>query len=160
MFAALWIGAAILASNFGYGWYVGTACVRTQYKAYIFPSGIPQEIEAEVGLHIGLRGINITLREESVASCLGEGDDHYESPFPDEDIDYNERFEWANPWAQGRVGFGRYAGKLNQEFRAAQYRGMPYPILWIAEYFTLDGEQIRWGRKFRQAGWYAHILLW
>lgn len=77
-----------------------------------------------------------------------------------ENIDYNERFLWGGSWFQGRVGFGRYAGTINQEFRAAQYRGMPYPILWIAEYFTLDGEQIRWARKFRQAGWYAHQYLW
>lgn len=77
-----------------------------------------------------------------------------------ENINYNERFLWGGSWFQGRVGFGRYAGTINQEFRAAQYRGMPYPILWIAEYFTLDGEQIRWARKFRQAGWYAHQYLW
>ena len=77
-----------------------------------------------------------------------------------ETINYNEQFWWANPWAQGRIGFGRFAGRLNQEFRAAQFRGMPYPILWVAEYFTLDGEQIRWGRKFRQAGWYTHQFLW
>ena len=77
-----------------------------------------------------------------------------------ETINFNERFVWANPWAQGRVGFGRFASRFNQEFRAAQFRGMPYPILWVAEYFTLDGEQIRWGRKFRQGGWYAYQFLW
>lgn len=37
---------------------------------------------------------------------------------------------------------------------------MPYPILWVAEYLTLDGENIRWGRGFRQAGFYANIMLW
>ena len=75
-------------------------------------------------------------------------------------IDYNERFWWADPWGQGRIGFGRFAQRIAQEFRAAEFRGMPYPILWVAEYFTLDGEQIRWMRKFRQAGWYTHIFLW
>jgi len=52
------------------------------------------------------------------------------------------------------------AGRFNQEYRAAQFRGLPLPILWIAEYFTFDGEGIRWGRHYRQAGWYSHILLW
>ena len=37
---------------------------------------------------------------------------------------------------------------------------MPYPILWIAEHFTLDGEQIIWYRKFRVAGWLTQYLLW
>ena len=75
-------------------------------------------------------------------------------------IDYNEQFWWANPWGQGRPGFGRFAQRLNQEYRAAQYYGMPYPILWVAEKFTIDGGQLLWGRLFRQAGWYTHILLW
>ena len=52
------------------------------------------------------------------------------------------------------------AGRVNQEFRQGQRHGLPYPILWIAEYFTIDGEGIRWGRHYRQAGWYTHVLLW
>ena len=87
-------------------------------------------------------------------------DGEYEEPFPGEEINYNEQFLWADPWAQGQIGFGPFAGRLNQEFRAAQFRGVPLPIQWIAGYFTLDGEKIRWGRKFRQAGWYTHIFLW
>ena len=161
---ALFVGCVILVTNFSYEWYSGDACVLTQYKAYIFPVGIPQEIQAKVGLHIGLRGFNVTLKEMSLEECLGglaEEDDHgYVRPFPGEEIDYNEQYYWANPWAQGRLGFGRFSGRVSQEFRQAQREGKPYPVLWIAEYFTLDGEQIRWGRKFRQAGWYAHIGMW
>ena len=77
-----------------------------------------------------------------------------------ERINYVESFRWDDPWGQGRLGFGPFSGRFNQDFRAAQFKGVPYPIQWIAEYFTLDGEQIRWGRKFRMAGWFAHILLW
>lgn len=161
MFITLFVGAVILVSNFGYEWYTDEACVLTQYKAYIFPPNIPQEIQARVGLHIGLRGFNVTLKEMSLSECLGEDTEHdYERPFPGEEIDYNEQYYWANPWAQGRLGFGRFAGRVSREFRQAQLEGKPYPVLWIAEYFTLDGEQIRWGRKFRQAGWYAHQFLW
>ena len=156
----LFVGAIILVSNFGYEWYTDEACVRTQYKAYVFPVGIHQEIDARVGLHIGLRGFNVTLKEMSLEDCLGEGHEDTERPFPGEDIDYNEQFYWANPWAQGRLGFGIRSGRVSREFREAQREGKPYPILWIAEYFTLDGEQIRWGRKFRQAGWFAHIFMW
>ncbi|CAN8011194.1 unnamed protein product, partial [Ixodes pacificus] len=73
-------------------------------------------------------------------------------------VDYNERFTWA--WEQGRAGFGPQAGHFNQDFRTAQVKGTPFPILWIAEYFTFDGEGIRFGRHYRTAGWYTHILLW
>lgn len=52
------------------------------------------------------------------------------------------------------------AGQLQQEFRAAQYRGLPTPILWVVDYFVIDGEGFRFGRFYRTAGWYSHILLW
>jgi hypothetical protein len=157
----LFIGCILLIANFSYEWYSDEACVLTQYKAYVFPVGIEQEIQARVGLHIGLRGFNVTLKEMSLEECLGNDDaGDYVRPFPGEEINYNEQFYWADPWAQGRLGFGRFAGRVSREFREAQREGKPYPILWIAEYFTLDGEQIRWGRKFRQAGWYTHQCMW
>lgn len=52
------------------------------------------------------------------------------------------------------------AGALQRAYRAAQVRGAPLPILWVAEYFTLDGEGFRFGRHYRLAGWYAHICVW
>ncbi len=60
---ALWIGAVILVSLFGHGWYTDKICTRTAYKNYVFPPGIPQDIEADVGIHIGLLAVNITLYE-------------------------------------------------------------------------------------------------
>ena len=61
VFIALWIGAIILVCNVGYGWQRGTAYVHTQYKAFT-----DEEIEAHVGLHVGLRGVNITLTGEEL----------------------------------------------------------------------------------------------
>ncbi len=81
-------------------------------------------------------------------------------PFPSEVINYNERFSWSDPWYQGRQDFGKFGGRFKQEFRAAKYRGVPYPIMWIAEYFIMDGEAIRWYRKFRLAGWYTLGIMW
>ncbi|KAL5457354.1 hypothetical protein EMCRGX_G034603 [Ephydatia muelleri] len=156
VFVTLFIGASILVSNFGYGWYTDKICTRTQYKAYVNPPDSAQEIQAVVGLLIGLRGINVTLDE---VDC-GLGNGAYVRPFPGEKILYTEEFLWSDPWRQGRFGFGRYAGRFAQTFRADEFRGTPYPILWVAEYFTFDGEGLRWGRKFRQAGWYTHIFMW
>lgn len=52
------------------------------------------------------------------------------------------------------------AGLFQREFREAQYHGTPTPILWVAEYFVIDGEGFRFGRFYRTAGWYTHIALW
>lgn len=141
---SLFIGSVILISNFSMTWEVAETVTETKYKA-----GTGDEIEAEVGVQIGLRGINVTLKGEPEIQQVGG---------VNETINYNEHFSWE--WRQGRFGFGPFAGRFQQEYRAAQFRGLPLPILWIAEYFTFDGEGIRWGRHYRQAGWYSHIVLW
>ncbi|XP_059172376.1 dual oxidase maturation factor 1-like isoform X2 [Physella acuta] len=137
---SLYIGAVILVSNFSMTWETAKTNTVTKYKA-----GTGQEVKVDVGVNIGFRGVNITLK--------GEKDQ-----IKGETIDYNENFSWEG--LQGRFGFGPFAGRFNQQYRAAQLRGLPLPILWIAEYFTIDGEGIRWGRHYRQAGWYSHIMLW
>ncbi|XP_052769782.1 dual oxidase maturation factor 1-like isoform X2 [Mya arenaria] len=137
---SLYIGAVIVLTNWSYTWETGAMHTKTKYKA-----GTGKEITADIGVNIGLRGVNITLK----------GDPEHQL---NETINYNEHFGWE--WEQGRLGFGPFAGPFNQEYRAAQFRGLPLPILWIAEYFTFDGEGIRWGRHYRQAGWFAHISLW
>ncbi|KAK9877232.1 hypothetical protein WA026_016978 [Henosepilachna vigintioctopunctata] len=116
---------------------------KTPYKA---GNGI--EIEASLGVHIGLRSVNVTLKATTPPN----------STLQKEIIDYNERFTWT--WDQGTFGFGPHAGRLQQEFRAAQLRGVPTPILWIVEYFVIDGEGFRHGRFYRTSGWYCHVLMW
>ncbi|XP_065162202.1 dual oxidase maturation factor 1-like [Atheta coriaria] len=133
-----------LVGNFGQEWEVAHIHSKTAYKA-----GTNAEIDADIGVKIGLRSVNITLKSD-VDSTWGA--------LKGEVINYNERFEWT--WEQGRFGFGPYAGHFQQEFRAAQYRGVPTPILWIADYFVIDGEGQRFGRFYRTAGWYAHISMW
>jgi len=148
--AAIWvrvtvsvvIGAILMTSNFGQAWEVGEVKTHTAYKA-----GTKEEIHATVGVRLGLRSLNVTLLRT-------EGD----TKLPGEKIDYNERFWWT--WDQGRFGFGPYAGVLQQSFRQAQNRGLPLPILWVVDYFTMDGEGLRYGRHYRTAGWYAHIAMW
>ncbi|CAG5134840.1 unnamed protein product, partial [Candidula unifasciata] len=137
---SLYIGAVILVTNFAQTWETAETHTKTKYKA-----GTGQEVNVTIGVNIGFRGVNITLKGDK-------------NQIEGETINYNENFNWEG--LQGRLGFGPFAGHFSQQFRAAQLRGLPLPILWIAEYFTLDGEGIRWGRFYRQAGWYSHIILW
>eukprot|EP00181_Compsopogon_caeruleus_P005669 CAMPEP_0184678416 /NCGR_PEP_ID=MMETSP0312-20130426/1155_1 /TAXON_ID=31354 /ORGANISM="Compsopogon coeruleus, Strain SAG 36.94" /LENGTH=341 /DNA_ID=CAMNT_0027127137 /DNA_START=96 /DNA_END=1121 /DNA_ORIENTATION=+ len=110
-----------------------------------------REVHAKVGLHVGLAGINVTLKgvpEEQIGQV----------------INYNEEFDWATPdrssFFQGRIGFGRYSNLLNRAFRQGQFTGLPLPIQWVVEYFTFDGDGIRWGRYYRLAGYYTFLLMW
>ncbi|KAG5886749.1 hypothetical protein JTB14_019446 [Gonioctena quinquepunctata] len=139
----LLIGALLLINNFGQDWEVGHIKTKTAYRA-----GTGAEINASVSLQIGLRCVNVSLKAQPAP----------DSVLKHEIIDYNERFEWT--WDQGRFGFGPQAGLLQRQFRAAQYRGLPLPILWIVDYFVIDGEGQRYGRFYRTAGWYTHIVMW
>lgn len=45
-------------------------------------------------------------------------------------------------------------------YKHALKRGLPYPILTVAEYFALGQEGFAWGGQYRAAGYYAGIMLW
>jgi hypothetical protein len=141
---ALYVGAVILVCNYGYGWESGSVHTKTSYKTRTAGEH-NHEVYCNIGVKLGLRGINVTMKGTPITQKNAT-------------INYNERFSWE--WNQGRLGFGPYAGRINRELRAAQYRGLPIPILSIVEYFTLDGENIRWGRAYREAGYYTHIMMW
>ena len=40
------------------------------------------------------------------------------------------------------------------------FQGLPFPILTVGEYFSVDAEGFCWGRNYRQAGYYTSIFLW
>jgi hypothetical protein len=94
---------------------------------------------------VGLRGINVTL----------EGKPHYQF---NRSIYYNEEFSWE--WQQGNLGQGPYANSFTNSYIAATQRGIPVPIRQVASWFILEGDYIHWGRFYRVAGWYTHILMW
>ncbi|KAI4483311.1 hypothetical protein M0804_008366 [Polistes exclamans] len=139
---SLMIGCFLILENFGQEWEIGSVKTIVPYKA-----GSSASIDSVIGVKIGLRSVNITLKGKGKNGAL-----------QNEIINYNERFPWT--WDQGRFGFGPYSGLLQRSLRSAQRKGLPIPILWVAEYFVIDGEGIRFGRFYRTAGWYCHILLW
>nr|CAD7401820.1 unnamed protein product [Timema poppensis] len=138
-------GIVSMLCNYGQHWEVGVVEATTPYRA-----GTGHEINASISVMVGLRSVNITL--------VRKGESIPNTALVNETINYNERFWWT--WDQGRFGFGPYAGTLQQSFRQAQRRGLPLPILWVADYFTWDGEGLRFGRYYRTAGWFTHIALW
>ncbi|XP_069683373.1 dual oxidase maturation factor 1 isoform X2 [Periplaneta americana] len=93
-----------------------------------------EKIAAELGAFIGLGHVNITL------TAAGN--------WTAEDIDFNERFAWLG------------SGQMGESYREALVRGLPFPILTVAEYFSLGQEGFAWGGQYRAAGYYGSILLW
>ncbi|XP_075387735.1 dual oxidase maturation factor 2 [Tenrec ecaudatus] len=126
---SLFIGAEIVAVHFSADWFVGGVSTNTSYKAFS-----AARVSAQVGLHVGLEGINITLTGTPVQQL-------------NETIDYNERFSW------------RLGEDYAEEYAEALGRGLPDPVLYLAEKFT-PSSPCGLYRQYRLAGHYASATLW
>ncbi|EDW37035.1 GL25732 [Drosophila persimilis] len=128
---SLFVGLVILITRLGSAWHVAHATIIAPYKAFS-----REKLPARIGTHIGLMHVNVTL----TAIPIG----NYTPP----DIDYNERFMWEG------------ATDMSANYRHALQRGLPFPILTVAEYFSLGREGFSWGGQYRAAGYFASIMLW
>ncbi|XP_060759290.1 dual oxidase maturation factor 1 [Neoarius graeffei] len=124
---SLFIGVVIVALNFTSDWAEGRLKANTTYKSF---SNVV--VNAEVGLHVGLYGINITLRGDPVVQF-------------NETIDYNEMFTWA--------------GVIDDDYSDALVKGLPNPILYVAEKFTLNSP-CSLIYQYQYSGRYASATLW
>ncbi|XP_077553807.1 dual oxidase maturation factor 1-like [Haemaphysalis longicornis] len=127
---SLLVGAVILICIYGSDWHVASAVVSSPYRAFS-----SDRISARLGVHIGLNSVNITLRAMPRYS-------------KSEEINFNERFTWFGPT------------QIKEDYREALVKGLPFPILTIAEYLSQDLGGFCWGRRYRQAGYYSFVLLW
>ncbi|KAJ8966087.1 hypothetical protein NQ317_000037 [Molorchus minor] len=56
------------------------------------------------------------------------------------------------------VDFNEHYNQMGNSFREALVRGLPFPILTVAEYFTIGQEGLAWGGQYRAAGYFATIM--
>ncbi|VDO53386.1 unnamed protein product [Onchocerca flexuosa] len=63
-------------------------------------------------------------------------------------LEYNERFEFLNVFS------------MEIELENSLRKGLPYPILKVIEYLSVDRAGFIWGRQYRLAGHYTIYLLW
>nr|XP_059858369.1 LOW QUALITY PROTEIN: dual oxidase maturation factor 1-like [Delphinus delphis] len=127
---SLFIGAVILAMNFSSEWSVGQVSTNTSYKAFS-----SECISTAVGLlQVGLGGVNITLTGTPMQQLNETG---Y----------YNKESTW-------RLG-ENYA----EEYAKALEKGLPDPVLYLAEKFTPHSPCGLHG-QYRLAGHYTPATLW
>ncbi|XP_072242144.1 dual oxidase maturation factor 1 isoform X1 [Leuresthes tenuis] len=123
---SLFIGVVIVVLNFTNNWAEARITTNATYKS--FSNAV---INADVGLHVGLYGINVTLRGNPIVQ-------HNET------INYNEMFNWHDT--------------IEEEYEGALEKGLPNPILYIAEKFTL-GSPCGLIFQYRYSGRYASATL-
>ncbi|KAF5282432.1 hypothetical protein FQA39_LY17547 [Lamprigera yunnana] len=127
---SLFVGGTVVVTMVGSAWHVGYTSVSSTYRAFS-----KEKINASLGVYIGLQHVNVTLQ--------GTNGTKWST-----DVDYNEQFMWLT------------SDKMGTTFKEAIKRGLPYPILTVAEYFSLGQEGLSWGGQYRAAGYFASIMLW
>ncbi|XP_062998936.1 dual oxidase maturation factor 2 [Elgaria multicarinata webbii] len=127
--ASLFIGGVIVAVHFTSDWESGQVRANTSYKSFS-----PAVVHADIGLHIGLTGVNVTLVGSPVDQL-------------NETINYNEQFSW---W---------FGSDYDYEFKEGLQRGLPNPILYVAEKFS-ERSPCGLNALYRMAGHYASATLW
>ncbi|XP_043281843.1 dual oxidase maturation factor 1 [Venturia canescens] len=127
---SLFVGTTIQVAQYGSTWHTTSSTIVSPYSAFS-----KQRMSAEIGGYIGLMHINITYRV-------------YPERDGPTDVEYNERFWW------------RSSDEMMNSFKGALHRGAPFPIVSLAEYFSLHQEGFSWGSRYREAGHYASIMLW
>uniref|UniRef100_A0A913IEB8 Dual oxidase maturation factor 1 n=1 Tax=Strongyloides stercoralis TaxID=6248 RepID=A0A913IEB8_STRER len=136
---AMSTGAVILISIYYPGWHQSNGRIFSSYKS--FTSG---KIHAKIGVKIGLKHVNITLTSLCENDLL---ENETISQFSNQFL-YNERFQIDE------------VSTLSKELLIATKKGLPYPILKVVEYLSVNGGGFPWGRQYRMAGYYASFFLW
>ncbi|XP_065544297.1 dual oxidase maturation factor 2 isoform X1 [Lathamus discolor] len=126
---SLIMGVVIVTVQFTGDWETGWVRANTSYKSFS-----PGLVSADIGLHIGLAGVNISLRGNPVNQV-------------NETIDYNEHFPWS------------FSADYDQSYSQGLERGLPRPILYVAEKFTTRSP-CSMQRQYRISSHYASATLW
>ncbi|NXA33133.1 DOXA1 factor, partial [Eudromia elegans] len=125
----LFIGAVVLMIQFTRNWESGWVTANTSYKS--FSRAL---VNADIGLHIGLAGVNITLVGNPVNQV-------------NETISYNEHFAWS------------FDADYDHSYSEGLEKGLPSPILYLAEKFSSQSP-CGMHNQYRISGHYASLMLW
>nr|XP_013054352.2 dual oxidase maturation factor 2 isoform X1 [Anser cygnoides] len=126
---SLVVGVVIVAVQFTGDWESGWVTANTSYKS--FSSAM---VKADIGLHVGLAGVNVTLVGNPVNQV-------------NETINYNEHFAWS------------FDADYDHSYNEGLEKGLPSPILYVAEKFTTESP-CNMHRQYRISGHYASATLW
>ncbi|XP_033230346.1 dual oxidase maturation factor 1 isoform X2 [Belonocnema kinseyi] len=127
---SLFVGTSIQVAQYGSSWHTTSTTIIGSFSAFS-----KQRMTAEIGGYIGLMHINITYRHTPINMDVA-------------DVEYNERFFWRTPH------------EMKDMFKESLSQGAPFPIVSLVEYFSFHQEGFSWGSKYREAGYYASIMLW
>ncbi|XP_074736513.1 dual oxidase maturation factor 1-like [Strix uralensis] len=125
----LFVGAVVLTVQFTRDWETGWVTAKTSYKSFSHAV-----VNVNVGLHIGLAGVNVTLVGNPVNQV-------------NETINYNEHFAWS------------FKADYDRSYGEGLEKGLPSPILYVAEKFTTQSP-CSMHMQYRISSHYTSLTLW
>uniref|UniRef100_A0A1I7YX94 DUOXA-like protein C06E1.3 n=1 Tax=Steinernema glaseri TaxID=37863 RepID=A0A1I7YX94_9BILA len=125
-------GAMLFGSVYLPYWNVGDAHIVSQFRAHS-----TERHESLLGVRVGLGSVNITMK---YVRTVGDVHKRYDGLY------FNEHYDIT--------GISSMASELQQAF----HNGLPYPMLKVLEYFSLNQGSFDWGRHYRVAGHYTNAL--
>ncbi|XP_055328058.1 dual oxidase maturation factor 1-like [Paramacrobiotus metropolitanus] len=147
---SMFVLASIAIGLFSPNWHVASSTLLASYKR-----STPATMRGRIGVYIGLESFNVTLEvtEGNHSYRDLESDDFlFSDPSDGPDsgglLQFNERYSF------------RAVDDVQKQYQKSLKRGLPYPILTVAEVMSMDAGGFTWGRSYRLAGYYAGILLW
>ncbi|NXQ61044.1 DOXA2 factor, partial [Anthoscopus minutus] len=126
---SLFVGVVIVVVQFTGDWETGWVQANTSYKSFSHVY-----VSADIGLHISLAGVNVTLRGNPMNQI-------------NETINYNEHFPW------------NFGADYDRSYREGLEKGLPSPILYVAEKFSTQSP-CAVHKQYRIAGHYTSAMLW
>lgn len=148
---------------FSQGWETATLTTRVPYIAFE-----KQVVEADFTFAMGVYGYNVTMACKDCFEPTGT-DCRQDIPYSSCGFYFNYGFTFSGDrpgsnvidmYFQRRNGFGKFSNTLNRQFTTAIAEGMPIPIIEIQSAFIIDGEKIRWQRRYIKAAYGTYICLY
>uniref|UniRef100_A0A8R1V5J7 Uncharacterized protein n=1 Tax=Pristionchus pacificus TaxID=54126 RepID=A0A8R1V5J7_PRIPA len=132
----LLVGGSLAASLYYPSWTVGYEGIVSSFRAHK-----RERVYCNLGVNVGLQSLNVSMSINDII---------YRDPNDMSELigtKHNEKFDISS------------VSSMHESLMDAYEHGLPYPMLAVLEYFSLNQDAFDWGRHYRQAGHYAHAAI-
>ncbi|GMT19097.1 hypothetical protein PFISCL1PPCAC_10394 [Pristionchus fissidentatus] len=130
-------GGSLAASLYYPSWTVGSQGIVSAFRAHK-----RERVYSNLGINVGLQHLNVSMTIVDVITR-----------------DYNDMSELVGTKHNEKFDISSVSS-MHESLMDAYEHGLPYPMLAVLEYFSLNQDAFDWGRHYRQAGHYAHAAIW
>ncbi|GMR42155.1 hypothetical protein PMAYCL1PPCAC_12350 [Pristionchus mayeri] len=129
-------GGSLAASLYYPSWTVGSQGIVSPFRAHK-----RERVYSILGVNVGLQNLNVSM---SIVDVIVRDPSDMSELIGTK---HNEKFDMSS------------VSSMHESLMDAYEHGLPFPMLAVLEYFSLNQDAFDWGRHYRQAGHYAHAAI-